>query len=105
MAQEMTIGSLKMENLIFEGTHGISEGNRHLGFVPGFLDRETGSVYRSCGCDGTPCFIHILDGLPDHLVVERNAWGRVSSVKGSVVAGFLRDGRFYTREQAAEEAS
>ncbi len=101
MAQTMTTGTLKMENRTFEGTQGVSEGNRHLGFVPGFLDEETGSVYRSCGDDGTPCVIHILDGLPDHLVVKRNARGRVSSVKRSVIAGFLRDGRFYTREQAA----
>ena len=105
MAQMMTTGALTMQNRTFEGTRGTSQGNRHMGFVPGFLDQETGSVYRSCGCDGTPCVIHTLDGLPEHLVVERNARGKVSSVKGTVVAGFLRDGRFYTREQAAEVGS
>jgi hypothetical protein len=31
----------------------------------------------------------------------RDGRGRVTAVKGSVVAGFLRRSRFYTREQAA----
>ncbi len=102
MAQTMTTVTLETENRSFQGTPGISQRNRHMGFMPGFLDRDTGCVYLSCGGDGTPCRVHVLDGLPEHLVVKRNARGRVSSVKGSIIAGFLRDGRFYTREQAAE---
>ncbi len=105
MAQTMTVRTLEMENRTFAGTQGISQLNRHMRFVPGFLDQETGSVYVSCRDDGTPCLVHILDGLPEHLVVERNACGKVSSIKGSIVAGFLRDGRFYTREQAAKAVS
>jgi hypothetical protein len=46
--------------------------------------------------------IHLLCGLPDEWVVTRDSAGCVSSVKASVVAGFLRDGRFYTRQQAAQ---
>ncbi len=105
MAQTMTTCTLETENRTFAGSLGVSQRNRHMRFVPGFLDQETGSVYVSCRDDGTPCVVHILDGLPGHLVVKRNACGKVSSVKGSIVAGFLRDGRFYTREQAANVVS
>jgi hypothetical protein len=45
--------------------------------------------------------IHLLCGLPAEWVVSRDAAGGVSAVKPSIVAGFLRDGRFYTREEAA----
>jgi hypothetical protein len=45
--------------------------------------------------------IHLLSGLPPEWVVTRDAAGGVSAVKPSIVAGFLRDGRFYTREEAA----
>ena len=105
MAQTMTTCTLEMENHAFAGTHGISQRNAHMRFVPGFLDQETGSIYISRRDDGSPCLVHVLDGLPEHLVVKRNACGKVSAVKGSIVAGFLRDGRFYTREQAASVVS
>ena len=44
----------------------------------------------------------MLDGLPDAVIVRRNRSGKVTAVRGSIVAGFLRDGRFYTREQAVD---
>jgi hypothetical protein len=34
-------------------------------------------------------------------VVQRDAAGRVSAIKDTVIAGFVRNGLFYTREQAA----
>ena len=100
-AQSMTINNLEAQNRFFKGTGGTSSENRDLGFVPAFLDRETGVVYRSCRADGSPSPIHLMDGLPEALVVARNTTGGVYAVKGSVVAGFIRNGRFYTREQAA----
>jgi hypothetical protein len=47
----------------------------------------------------------MLDGLPTEWVVKRDPAGRVTAVKGSVVAGFLLGGRFYTREEAARVVS
>jgi hypothetical protein len=35
------------------------------------------------------------------LVVKRDRAGNTLGVKASVIAGFVRDGRFYTREEAA----
>jgi hypothetical protein len=34
------------------------------------------------------------------LVVQRTAAGRVTAVRDSVVAGFVTDGRFLTRDEA-----
>lgn len=101
MASRMSRKALRIQNRIFAGTGGVSCANRKWGFVPGFMDRETGCMYLSRTADGTPAPIHLLDGLPPNLVVQRTATGRVCAVKGSVVAGFIRGGRFYTREQLA----
>lgn len=101
MARALSARALNSENRAFAGTTGVSQGCRVLGFVPGFLDRTTGTMYVSCFRDGTPAPIHLLDGLPDHLVVERTPLGRVTAVCECVVAGFIRDGIFYTREQVA----
>ena len=44
----------------------------------------------------------MLDGLPEALITERDQQNNIVSVKPSVIPGFIRDGEFYTREQAAE---
>jgi hypothetical protein len=93
--------ALRRSSAHFRGTGGVSEENRGLGFRPAFRDAETGIVYRSCFADGRPAPCHLLDGLPPEVTVGRDGRGRVTAVKGSLVSGFLRRSRFYTREQAA----
>ncbi len=92
---------LQRENRDYGGTGGVSDGNRGAGFSPAFLDRETRLVYASCFADGRPAPFHLIDGLPDELVIARFASGRVSAIKASVVSGFVREERFYSREEAA----
>ena len=101
MTQTVTIRNLEYQNRLYAGTSGVSPNNRSRGFTPGFFDRETGRVFDSRRADGTPASIHLLDGLPDDLVVSRTASGQVSAIKGTVIPGFILDGQFYTREQAA----
>jgi hypothetical protein len=96
---------LQQQNRRFMGTGGRSQENRSSGFRPAFIDSITRAVYASCFADGRPAPIHLIDGLPDEVVVARSDSGRVCAVKPSVVAGFVRDGRFYTREEAARCAS
>src|SRR4030095_16677060 len=93
--------ALRRTSARFRGTGGVSEENCGLGFRPAFRDAQTGIVYRSCFADGRPAPFHLLDGLPPEVIVERNCRGRVTAVKGSLVSGFLRRNRFYTREQPA----
>jgi hypothetical protein len=97
----MTRRRIRDENRAFRGTCGISQNNHSAGFLPAFCDLETGRTQLSRCAGGTPAPIHLLCGLPDEWVVARDAAGGVAAVKASVVAGFLRDGRFYTREEAA----
>lgn len=97
----LTARTLRQQNQKFRGTGGVSAENREQGFMPAFLDTQTNSVYRARFADGRPAPMHLLEGLPPTLVVARDAGGRVTAIQPSVTAGFLRDGRFYTREQAA----
>jgi len=93
--------ALRRQNLAFRGTGGVSAGNRGRGFAPAFLDAETGGVYLARFADGRLAPVHLLDGLPPELIVSRDPASSCREVKRSVVAGFVRAGRFYTREQAA----
>lgn len=100
MTNRYTNDSLARENRRFAGTKGVSAAHQHDRFRPAFLDSDTGVIYPSRFADGRPAPCHLLDGLPAHLVLERIR-GRVKAVKKSVISGFVRAGRFYTREEAA----
>ena len=97
----LTPERLRRENSVFAGTGGVSQGNRSSGFLPAFYDAESGSVEVARFSDGAPAPMHLLDGLPEEWIQRQRPSGRVVAVKDSVVAGFLCQGRFYTREQAA----
>jgi hypothetical protein len=101
MTQVTTESVLRQENLVFRGTGGISEENQGVGFRPAFLDADTGVVYPSRFANGQPAPFHLVDGLPEELVLARHGTGRIAAVKPSVISGFVRHERFYTREQAA----
>jgi hypothetical protein len=92
---------LRAENRVYAGSGGVSQENWHGGFTPAYLDTQTGIALPSRYADGVPAPIHVLDGLPPHWVLDRDARGRVLRVRPGVIAGFLRNGRFYTREEAA----
>jgi len=92
---------LQLESEAFRGTGGVAAENRGFGFQPAFMDTRDGTVCPSTYEDGRPAPFHSLDGLPEELVVARDRRGRVAQVLGSIVAGFLLDGRFYTREEAS----
>lgn len=92
---------LQMEAAAHRGTGGMSAENGRFGFQPAFQNTVTGQTYLSTFIDGRPAPFHLLDGLPDHLVLTRDRHGRNSRVIGAIIAGFLRDGIFYTRVEAA----
>ncbi len=94
-------GALRAQNAAFQATGGVSRNNRAAGFLPGYCNVSTGEAVISCFADGSPSPVHLLDGLPDAWVAERDATGRVRQTVPMVVAGFIREGSFYTREAAA----
>ena len=100
--QPVTDETLARENHQFLGTGGVSANNRNQGFIPAFLDTATGNVFRSCFRNGMPAPIHVLDGLPEELVVTGSQSNGQRRIKQSVVSGFILDETFYSREEAAQ---
>jgi len=92
--------SLPSDNGTVWGTGGISHENRPMGFRPAFYDPTTNKVYLSRYADGSPAPCHLLDGLPEEVILKRDTNGHVAIVKSTLVAGFLCNGMFYNREQA-----
>jgi hypothetical protein len=100
-SRPLTTRVLHQQNLAFQGTGGISSGNRCQGFAPAFLDTETATIHLSRYADGRLAPVHLLDGLPSELVVKQGLSGQSITAKRTLIAGFVREGLFYTREQAA----
>jgi hypothetical protein len=92
---------LARENERHRGTGGLSDENREYGFRPAFFDYASQRLYFSRFADGRLAPLHLSEGLPEEVVVDRAPNGRVLSVRASLVAGFERNGLFYTRKAAA----
>lgn len=105
MSPQLNTVVLERQNVEFSGTGGRSQENQGRGFRPAFMDVMTRVVYRSRFADGRLAPCHLLDGLPDEVVASRDGCGRVVQAKTSIVAGFIRDGHFYSREEAAQLAA
>ena len=96
---------LRRQNRQFHSTGGVSQENRSSGFLPAFLDSSTGAVYLSRFADGRIAPMHLLDGLPSEVVRKRTTSGRITAVCDTMIAGFIRDNQFYTRDEAASIVS
>ena len=66
------------------------------GFLPAFRDLDSGETHLSTNDDGSLAPIHLIDALPEEWVIERDELGRSTALKETIIAGFVRDGRFYT---------
>jgi hypothetical protein len=100
----MSEKQLQHENVVHTGSGGRSQENSGLGFKPAFLDFQTQKIYPSRFADGRLAPFHLLDGLPDEVVVDRATSGRVVTAKATLISGFVRNGFFYTRAAAARAA-
>ncbi len=101
MAPPLTRERIRRENLAFAGTGGVSPVNRKRCFEAAFRDEATGRVELSRYANGNIAPMHLMDGLPAEWVIDRDERGCIRALKPTVIAGFVRDGEFYTREQAA----
>lgn len=71
------------------------------GFLPAFLDLDTQETHLAVDEHGRLADRHLVDNLPSHWVSERDQAGRITALKDHIIAGFMRQERFYTRAQLA----
>lgn len=96
---EFTVLQLKQQSDHFKGTAGSSEKTYCLGFRPAFLDSESNEIHLCRFADGRLANLHVLDGLPENVIIRRDTHGKPAAIKASLVSGFEKDGMFFTREE------
>lgn len=98
----LTQDDLAHQNQAYAGTGGTSQGNHEQGFSPAYMDATTGKIVASKFTDGRPAPIHLLCGLPEEWMLEQINNGHALQLKNSIVVGFVRGDKFYTRAEAAK---
>ena len=101
MGRKFTEQQLRRENLAYAGTGGVSAVSCRAAFRPAFRDDATGRIELARFETGEPAPMHIFLGLPVDWITERDPEGHAIALLGSVVAGFVRNAEFYTREEVA----
>jgi hypothetical protein len=94
--------SLLDQNANFKGTMGVSLKNSSCGFIPAFRDGSTGRVELARFRNGEVAPMHLIAGLPVDWATTFDEDGDVASVKSTIVAGFVRDEQFFTRDEACD---
>lgn len=100
MKPVITVKRLQRESIVRAASRRRGERNSKLRFQAAFLDFSTQTIYPSRHADGRLAPYHVLEGLPDRVIIDRTADGRVVAIKASMIAGFVRNGFFYTRTAA-----
>ena len=112
-AQNYGYKNLAQEVAKYRGTGGISSENQDIGFLPAFRHKTTGEIFPSLRIDGSPASVHSLEGIPDKYIIERDKepwnkqipYGQVLKVVDDIEAGFIKNNKFYTRDEAANEST
>ena len=94
--------SLKMQHSVDAGTHVESNTAGASGFRPACLDKATGRVEVARLRNGKPAPAHLIAWLPRQWAAAMQADGSIVRVREGIIAGYVRDGVFLTREQALE---
>lgn len=93
--------ALRKESAAFIGTCGDSATATRQRFLPAFRDEASGRVELSVKQDRTPAPMHLVSYLPAEWAAQTDRDGDVAALKEGIIAGFVRDGQFFTRAEAA----
>ena len=99
-----TADDLVADSESHRGTGGVSEENGGFGFRPAFLDAGESCTARAFRTALRRPSIFSTVRLKNWWRVA-NECGRVAAVKAFLISGFVRFGRFYTRDEAAAVVS
>jgi hypothetical protein len=84
---------------LYDRMPGVSFGNLCFGFMPAFMDFESGETHLSVNPNGSIALIHSLDSLPLEWISGWDQAGKATDIKESVAAGFVRGGDFFTLDE------
>lgn len=90
---------LDSENIQYANSGGVSQNNAAENFVPAFKNANTGEIALSKYFNGKPAPLHLIDGLPDSWLIKD---GKQKDLQEFIISGFVRFGRFFDRQEAAE---
>ena len=105
MSRHRNQHAVTAESQPYNGTCGESVVACQHQFIPAFCNSADGRVELARLPNGKPAPMHLISALPQAWAARCDNDGNVLELIDSIVAGFVKNGRFYTREQAAAESA
>lgn len=100
----MLIGTVEVleQRKLYNKMPGVSFGNLCFGFLPAFMDAQSGETHIAVNDDGSISLTHTMDNLPLEWVKNWDETGHAIELLDSIQAGFLRGTDFYTLDDLRE---
>lgn len=81
---------------VYHQFNGVVFSDISFGFMPAFKSLKDQQIHLSIDQDGDLSVMHLFDGLPDYWIKEKDDLGMALTLKDEIIAGFMRNGEFYT---------
>lgn len=81
---------------IYHPFNGMVFSDISFGFMPAFKNLKDQKIHLSIDRNGELSVMHLLDGLPECWIKEKDEKGVAQTLKSEIIAGFMRHSEFYT---------
>ncbi len=88
---------------VYHPFNGMVFSDISFGFMPAFKNLKDQSIHLSIDRNGELSVMHLLDGLPDYWIKEKDEMGVAQSLKSEIIAGFMRNSIFYTLSEIVND--
>jgi len=99
LSQQQMLESVQSHNPL----NGAVFSDISFGFMPAFKNLDDEQVHLSKDHHGELSVMHLLDGLPESWIKEKDARGAALTLKSEIIAGFLRNAQFYTLSEIVND--
>ena len=91
------------QQAVYYKFNGLVFSDISFGFMPAFKNLKDQTIHLSVDQNGELSVMHLFDGLPDSWIKEKDDQGIALTLKNEVIAGFMRNAKFYTLSEIVND--
>jgi len=88
---------------VYHQFNGLVFSDISFGFMPAFKNLKDQQIHLSVDQNGELSVMHLFDGLPECWIKEKDDQGVALTLNNDVIAGFMRNARFYTLSEIVND--
>lgn len=91
------------QQAVYHKFNGLVFSDISFGFMPAFKNLKDQIIHLSVDQNGELSVMHLFDGLPDSWIKEKDDQGIALTLKNEIIAGFMRNAKFYTLSEIVND--